>query len=117
MSDQPLALCALGDLKDPGSLGFSLRTQAGSLELFLVRRGGQVYAYRNSCPHTGAPLDWTPDRFLDVEEEFIQCAMHGALFRIESGECVHGPCRGAFLPSLPVAVNDGQVYLSASVEP
>jgi nitrite reductase/ring-hydroxylating ferredoxin subunit len=111
MNDAPLPLCALTDLDDPGSRGFSLETPAGALELFLVRREGGIYAYRNNCPHTGAPLDWTPDRFLSQEGELIQCAMHGALFRIESGECLYGPCRGAFLQSLPLVVRDGQVAL------
>ena len=116
MTDQPRRICPLADLQDPGSLGFSLQTSAGTLELFLVRRGDGVYAYRNNCPHTGAPLDWAPNRFLDMEGELIQCAMHGALFRIETGECLRGPCRGAFLRSLPVTISDGQVFLSAGVE-
>ncbi len=30
----------------------------------------------------------------------IQCATHGALFLIESGECVAGPCAGQFLAAL-----------------
>lgn len=111
------ALCALGDLADPGSRGFSLETSAGQLELFVVRCGDGVYAYRNNCPHTGAPLDWMPDRFLDLDGELIQCAMHGALFRIETGECLYGPCRGASLEPLSVAVREGQVYLPAAGVP
>lgn len=111
MIEEPLSLCALADLQDPGSRGISLKTADGPLELFLVRRDGKVYAYRNSCPHTGAPLDWAPHRFLDLDGELIQCAMHGALFRIETGECLHGPCRGAFLGALPVTVSDDKVFL------
>jgi nitrite reductase/ring-hydroxylating ferredoxin subunit len=30
----------------------------------------------------------------------IQCATHGALFLIESGECVAGPCAGQSLQAL-----------------
>jgi nitrite reductase/ring-hydroxylating ferredoxin subunit len=59
-----------------------------------------------------------PDRFLDSEGELIQCATHGALFRIESGECLRGPCLGAFLEPLPLKVREGRVFLSGTaVEP
>lgn len=39
MTEQPRRICPLADLQDPASLGFSLQTSAGPLELFLVRRG------------------------------------------------------------------------------
>lgn len=32
-----------------------------------------------------------PNLFLDVTGELIQCGLQGALFRIDTGECVHGP--------------------------
>jgi nitrite reductase/ring-hydroxylating ferredoxin subunit len=32
----------------------------------------------------------------------IQCALHGALFRIEDGYCLYGPCQGASLHPLPL---------------
>jgi nitrite reductase/ring-hydroxylating ferredoxin subunit len=52
-----------------------------------------------------------PHRFLDAEGEFVQCGVHGALFRIETGECLRGPCLGETLEALPVRVSNGQVYL------
>lgn len=106
-----IPLCALADLDDPGSRGFDLRTPDGALALFVVRRGGRLHAYRNSCPHTGAPLEWLPHQFLDAEGELIQCALHGALFRIDTGECLHGPCLGEHLQPLPLVVRDGLILL------
>jgi len=76
-----------------------------------VRHGDRVYAYRNRCPHTGAPLDWQPDQFLDLEQMFIQCAFHGALFRIADGYCVRGPCAGQSLEAVSVRIDDGLVVL------
>jgi nitrite reductase/ring-hydroxylating ferredoxin subunit len=105
-------ICRLSDLGNPGSLGFVLETPRGPVEGFLVRRGDCVRAYRNSCPHTRAPLEWVPNQFLDSSGELIQCSMHGALFLVESGECVHGPCLGAFLEGMEVAVEDGDVRIS-----
>jgi nitrite reductase/ring-hydroxylating ferredoxin subunit len=106
-------LCRLDELPDPGSRGFTLGSHTGAVEIFMVRRGPQVYAYRNSCPHTGATLEWQPDVFLDHSRTLIQCGLHGALFRIENGECVHGPCVGRHLEAVPVEVRDGTILLRA----
>lgn len=70
---------------------------------FCVRHEGQHYCYRNNCPHTGATLNWVPNQFLTVEGDLLQCAVHGALFRIEDGLCIQGPCIGERL--LPLAVD------------
>ena len=43
----------------------------------------------------------------------IQCANHGALFVIENGECVAGPCNGKALIALPFDIVDGYVELIA----
>lgn len=109
-------LCALSDLPDPGSRGFTVETAEGTLELFVVRRAGLLRAYVNSCPHTGATLEWLPDAFLDATGELIQCGLHGALFLIDTGECVHGPCLGRFLTPLPVGVERGEVVVGLEPE-
>jgi len=85
--------------------------QIGRQALLLVRREGRVYAYRNRCPHRGVALEWQPDRFLDDSGSLIQCARHGALFLIESGECVAGPCAGEFLVALPCREQDGAIWV------
>ncbi|SEB49748.1 Ferredoxin subunit of nitrite reductase or a ring-hydroxylating dioxygenase [Pseudomonas saponiphila] len=89
-------LCAGSELVEAGSRGFQLE----GLKLFAVRRAGQAYVYANRCPHRGVPLEWQPEQFLDPSTSLIQCATHGALFLIESGECVAGPCAGQFLQAI-----------------
>ena len=81
------------------------------LRLFVVRKDGILAAYRNRCPHTGAPLEWLPDQFLDLDNSFIQCAIHGALFRPEDGYCLRGPCVGQSLEPLALEVVDGRIRL------
>jgi nitrite reductase/ring-hydroxylating ferredoxin subunit len=108
---ESIVLCRFEEIPDGGCKGFLIGAGAAERELFGVRRGACVFVYENTCPHTGAPLDWQPDVFLDVEKRFIQCATHGALFRIEDGYCVHGPCIGRHLTALPARVVDGQVWL------
>ena len=94
------ALCPLDDIADGGSAGFEV---AGKL-VMAIRQGDTVFAYVNSCPHVGTPLDMWPGRFLTRDGEYILCATHGALFRIEDGHCVAGPCVGRGLTPIEARV-------------
>ena len=107
-------ICALDRLSDPGSYGFSLESGAERVDGFVVLRDGEVFAYRNSCPHTGSPLDWVEHQFLDLEGALIQCAVHDARFLIDTGECILGPCPGESLESLEIRVDDNKIYLVGS---
>jgi len=101
------------DIHEPGSRGFSLHGGAGA-DFFVVRKDGEVHAYRNRCPHTGAPLEWQPHQFLDIDNGFIQCALHGALFRVRDGYCLRGPCVSQSLEALPLEVVGGRVKVDTS---
>jgi nitrite reductase/ring-hydroxylating ferredoxin subunit len=107
-------LCRLDDIEDPGSRGFPVTSTGGLMDMLVVRQGGCVYGYLNTCSHTGGPLDWVSDQFLDLDREYIQCATHAALFRITDGVCVYGPCVGDRLTSVPMAVEAGEVILLVS---
>ena len=107
-----MKLCLLDDIEDGESGGF-FAERNGRMEGFIVvRKGDGVFVYTNSCPHIGAPLDFAPGRFLDPAKEMILCSTHGALFRIEDGHCVSGPCAGKGLTPVPVDLRDGAVYLA-----
>lgn len=113
--DLERVICALHELADPGAKGFTMGADEWPLEGFVVRRGSVVRAYVNHCPHAGFPLNWGPDGFLAPGVPLIQCAMHGALFEIESGACIAGPCPGLRLRELPVQVQRGYVMLEEGV--
>jgi nitrite reductase/ring-hydroxylating ferredoxin subunit len=113
--DLARVICPLHELADPGAKGFTLGSGDWPLRGFVVRQGDCVRAYVNYCPHAGFPLNWTPDGFLAPEAPLILCAMHGALFDIETGFCVSGPCAGRKLRALPVSVAHGYVTLDPSV--
>lgn len=100
-------LCQLDAITDGQAKGLEI----GDLSLLLVRQGKKVFAYRNSCPHLGIPLEWAPDQFMSLDGSHLQCAMHGALFLPHNGYCVWGPCSGKQLA--PVAIHqDGEaIYL------
>lgn len=86
---------------------------AGDAESLILHRSGDgVRAWLNVCPHAGRRLDWAPGKFLLSKEGLLVCAAHGASFELVGGECVAGPCRGASLRAVEVAIEDGQVYLA-----
>lgn len=86
---------------------------AGDAESLILHRSDDgVRAWLNVCPHAGRRLDWAPGKFLLSKEGLLVCAAHGASFELVGGECVAGPCRGASLRAVEVAIEDGQVYLA-----
>lgn len=101
-------ICALSDLEEPTTRSLSLPQG----EAILVRWQGQVYAYRNACPHLGLPLNFEADKFFDGEERYLQCHNHMALFEADTGHCVDGPCRGDYLIPIRVEVRNGAIYLA-----
>ncbi|MDA0674873.1 MAG: Rieske 2Fe-2S domain-containing protein [Proteobacteria bacterium] len=113
-------LCALADIPDGGSNGFSVVSDddasADPVGLLAVRKGGALWVYVNRCPHVRMPLDFTPGRFLDRSATKILCANHGALFRIEDGTCLAGPCRGHHLIAVANRIDsDNNVWIPAMI--
>jgi len=102
-------LCALDDIADGHARNFVLEMKAGRFHGFVVRKGDRVFGYRDRCPHMGLPLAQELDRYLTSGGELILCSWHGALFDIETGRCVGGPCVGAGLTVWPVAVENGLI--------
>jgi nitrite reductase/ring-hydroxylating ferredoxin subunit len=100
-------LCRVDELEDPGSKGFTVN----NLDLFVVKHDARIYVYKNLCPHLGVNLEWQEDQFLDSDKNLIQCSTHGALFLIDNGNCVAGPCAGDKLKALPFYIKDGEIYL------
>jgi nitrite reductase/ring-hydroxylating ferredoxin subunit len=99
-------------LTDPGSKGFAfIDADDMPIGVVLVRGGHQVYGYLNVCPHNRIPLDFVPDQFLSQDQTHILCATHGALFDIQSGACVSGPCKGQGLTPIAVQMVENMVYV------
>lgn len=107
-----IALGHLDDIPADGSAGFNIDAPGGRRFYMAIRRGDDVHVYVNSCPHVGTPLDFAPGRFLNLEKTHILCATHGALFRIEDGYCISGPCAGKALEAVAFEIRDGLILLS-----
>ncbi|MEM7304152.1 MAG: Rieske (2Fe-2S) protein, partial [Pseudomonadota bacterium] len=60
--------------------------------------------------HNSAALDWAPDQFLDYDNEYIQCANHGALFELHNGYCIYGPCSGQSLQPIKIEIKNDLIF-------
>ena len=100
-------LCDLNELPNHDSKGFTL----GQRSLFVIRKDHQVFAYHDICPHLGIQLAWNPDKFLNYEKDLIQCSTHGALFVIDTGKCVAGPCSGDSLKPINLVIEGSSVFI------
>jgi nitrite reductase/ring-hydroxylating ferredoxin subunit len=105
------AICASDDLVECGTAHvFDVKLWGEPARAFALRFDGKVVAYMNRCAHVPAELDWQPGQFLDQDQRWIICAIHGAAYEPSNGHCVAGPCRGARLLGLKVAEREGRVY-------
>ena len=107
---EEVTLCKLDDLEDHCAMELTIEER----QLFAVRQGNSIFAYWNLCPHRNSPLNWVPNQFLDTENQLIQCALHGALFEIDSGLCIAGPCSGDSLQPVELGCEDHFYYVAAN---
>jgi len=73
-------------------------------DVVLLRRGDEVLAISNVCPHQGGSLcdGW-------AEADIIICPLHGWEFDARSGACMTIP--GERIPAYTATIEDGIVYL------
>jgi len=101
----------LDEIDDPGCREFTIGDGDWPFRGFIVRQGDEVYGYRNYCKHVGHPLNFKPDSFLTKDQTMIICASHGALYEIDTGLCVAGPCPGKTLTAVTVEIVDGMIVV------
>lgn len=100
-------LCALSDIPEPGGKTFRFREGSDLFAGIVVRFGGKVVGYIDSCPHVGWPLAQN-DAYL-FSGDHLLCSGHGAMFRPLDGRCVAGPCLGDSLTPWPIKLSNGIV--------
>ncbi|USU17584.1 Rieske (2Fe-2S) protein [Paraburkholderia fungorum] len=107
-------LCRFVDVPDGGAHVVDGDRAAHSV--VVVRRGQQVWAYVNRCPHFSVPLDFEPGIVSCYRAQVLMCAHHSALFRFDDGRCIEGPCEGAALEAVPVDL-DGDEWVVLGQRP
>jgi nitrite reductase/ring-hydroxylating ferredoxin subunit len=61
MPQEEIFIATVEAIADPDSKGLSIDLEDTKLELFIIKKDSQISIYKNSCPHTYGPLDWSPD--------------------------------------------------------
>lgn len=102
----------LQDIAESGAGEFRVMIDGRHMDIFVVHNGHKAYGYINRCPHQGLTLNWMPDQFLTHDYSLIQCGNHDALFRIEDGVCISGPCVGERLSPVNIEVKNNVFVLA-----
>jgi nitrite reductase/ring-hydroxylating ferredoxin subunit len=79
--------------------------------VLVLRRGAEVRAYRNLCPHHWLPLTYRSGKILSADGARLRCSNHGAEFSVDDGRPfdANPPCG---LEPVPVHVDaEGRVVL------
>jgi nitrite reductase/ring-hydroxylating ferredoxin subunit len=94
---------ALADL--PRGKGVLVHVNGHDVAVF--RRGAEILAIGNDCPHQGGSLcdGW-------VEGDIVICPVHGWEFDMRTGACMTVP--GESVPRYTATVENGTVYLEES---
>ena len=98
-----ISLISIDEIDEGNSKGIDYE----NAYLFVIKKNDQIHLYWNRCPHLGTPLEWQEDKFLDEDGELIKCSTHGALFNIDDGLCLIGPCKGKNLQKIPFTIDNG----------
>ncbi len=101
----------VGELEHGETKKFRLKCGGETVEGFILSYEGGHYAYRNSCRHIPLTLDWVDNRFFTEDNRYLICANHGATYEPTTGECIWGPCLGAFLERVPLEVARGKIFV------
>ena len=105
----------LGPLAAIADGGVTLRDIDGPGSVLLLRRGADVRAWRNLCPHHWLPLTYRSAKILSADGTRLRCSNHGAEFSTEDGRPLADalPCG---LEPVPVHIDpEGQVVLGPHV--
>ncbi len=106
MAEAEYGVVALDELNDQ-----TMRTvRVGEGDVLLIRDGDHVFATAAKCAHYGAPLEKGVYR-----DGVIHCPWHKACFRASTGNVTAPPALDN-LPSFPVRIVDGQIFVSVPAE-
>lgn len=104
---------AVGDAKAFDLAKVDKNGESRPFRIVIIRETPFIYrGYVNVCPHEGVWLNIGTGVFFNSTGQFLKCGKHGAIFRIDTGVCVGGPCEGARLEPVSVMAMSGDVCMS-----
>ncbi len=92
----------------PEGEGFQVDINGALVAVWNVR--GEFYATSDVCSHEETPLTAG-----DLWDNVIECPLHGAQFDVTTGEVLSLPAIFP-IPTYPVKVEDGTIYVGWRVE-
>jgi nitrite reductase (NADH) small subunit len=117
-----IRVCAEGEIPD----GEVRLVREGNLEIGVIRKGEEYFAYRNVCPHQGGPvceglklpgvIDVVDEKGLfhgqsfDENDIHIVCPWHGYEFHLRNGENVCD--KRLRLQKFEVSASNGEIYVT-----
>jgi nitrite reductase/ring-hydroxylating ferredoxin subunit len=111
------AVCKAESIPPGGAKAFTLSRRTGDGEarpygIVVVRvRPREFVGYVNACPHGKVWLNIGDGSFFTPDGTHLRCGRHGAMFDVASGLCLAGPCEGASLEPIPLALMGSDVCL------
>ena len=100
----------LPDFPDGAATPARCVTDGREVAVLVVRRGTELRAYLDLCPHQYLPLTWRGGRVLSADGERLRCSNHGAEFAAADGRGISGPGSACGLTRVPLRVDaDGTV--------
>jgi nitrite reductase/ring-hydroxylating ferredoxin subunit len=84
--------------------------EAGRVPVLLLRRGGQIHAVQNWCPHAGGPLNEG-----EIDGDEVRCPWHGSRFCLRDGAPLEGPA-SVPLRTFDVREEGGRILVRPSDE-
>jgi nitrite reductase/ring-hydroxylating ferredoxin subunit len=106
MTNETVRVARLDELP-PGSMRYA---DVDGLPIALANVGGQIYAFSDTCRHEGGPLSAGV-----LIGDAVTCPWHGWTYNVRTGKAIVPPV-GIRIPTYPVTVRDGHVYVTISWE-
>ena len=67
-------ICRIGDIQDNDAKGMVAVVDGKQRNIFVARKGKEVFAYLNWCPHNQVLIDQIPNKFFNADKSYIQCS-------------------------------------------
>lgn len=111
--ERGMALIAIEALPNPGAVVVVPHPDEPFVSVLVTRKGDEIAAFRNKCPHAGYPLQRSNGQVTVQEGRYMVCAAHGASFGLTDGLCAGGPCNnGDALERIAIVIRDGNVRVA-----
>jgi nitrite reductase/ring-hydroxylating ferredoxin subunit len=101
-------ICPLQDVPDDNTLCLEIN----GFPVLLLRRGDDIRAFVNACPHQYLPLNHKGVRLMSADKTILRCTNHSAGFRADTGEGVEGFGIGECLDAIPVTLDNGMISVA-----